>query len=94
MSEPSKFGRDLYRQKLQRAFFGKPKKIRRVTGVRFLQNFTLLLIGLKLTGHFGGSWWIVLLPLAIDSIATLVGQRALRSIQRKLGYLPDPRDYE
>lgn len=94
VSKPSKFGRDLYKQELAQALFGKPKKIRDVNGVKFLQNFTLLLLGLKLTGHFEGSWWLVFLPLAIDSIGVFVGQRVLKSIQRTLGHLPDPDDYK
>lgn len=32
----------------------------------------LLFVGLKLTGHIGWSWWLVLLPLYAPLVVTLV----------------------
>lgn len=36
-------------------------------GIGFVGLLTILLIGLKLTGHIGWSWWWVLSPLWIGT---------------------------
>lgn len=38
------------------------------SGVGFFGLLTVLLVGLKLTGHIDWSWWFVLLPVMIPFI--------------------------
>lgn len=80
--------REQYEREILKATYGRPRKIRRITGTTFLRHLTLLFIGLKLTGHIGWSWWLVLLPLIFDSIAVAIAQSYVTKGQRALGYLP------
>lgn len=41
------------------------------TGVSFFGLLTILFIGLKLSGFIGWSWWLVLGPLWIPTVAVL-----------------------
>lgn len=87
------FQRALYQRAVYKATFGKPKKIRSIDRWPALDYLTITFIVLRLTGHISWSWWAVLSPTIVNMVMTHLGHRMLMYIQRKLGYLPDPKDF-
>lgn len=50
----------------------------------FLSLLTVLFVGLKLTGHIGWSWWLVLAPLWFPVTALLVVGLLLAAVGQAL----------
>lgn len=87
------FQRDLFQRAVYKATFGKPKKHRSVELWPALDYLTIAFISLRLTGHISWSWWAVLSPTIVNIVITGFTAALVARIQRKLGYLPDPKDF-